>query len=172
MNGSAGTPRVIVGIHTCVSGLGALRRAVIEARLRHAQLVAVRAWNPPTTPGLAATTWRDELEADAALSVERAFADAMGGVPADVDVQMEIIQGQPGPALVWVAERDSDLLVVGTCQRGWPWHLAGSPVTRYCVQHARCSVLVVPPHELGRAGRRTLTRAMRREAERLVDAHQ
>jgi nucleotide-binding universal stress UspA family protein len=163
--------RVIVGIHPCVSGLGALRRAVGEARLRHAQLVAVRAWNPPVSTGPAGATWRDEIEAEAARSIEQAFADAMGGVPSDIDVQQQAIQGPAGQVLVWVAERDSDLLVVGTCQRGWPRHIAGSPITRYCIHHAHCPVLVVPPHELGRAGRRNLTRAMRREAERLADSH-
>jgi nucleotide-binding universal stress UspA family protein len=158
--------RVIVGVHDCVSGLEALRRAVAEARRRGVPLHAVRAWNAPATLGPAVATWRGELANDATETVHRAFADAMGAMPPDVDVQIDVVQGYPGHVLVYLASHDNDLLVIGNCQHGWP---RGSPIVRYCVNHARCPVLVVPPHELARSGGRRLSRAMRREAERLAD---
>ena len=47
-----------------------------------------------------------------------------------------------------------DLLVVGAGRRGSLARVWGGKVTRYCLAHARCPVLAVPPPALAReAGR-------------------
>ncbi len=165
-------PRVVVGVQSCVSGLGALRRAVAESRLRHARLCAVRAWNPGMAFDPAGNLTRaDDHGADYATElVAGAFVDAMGSMPDDIDVEISIVAGYPGQVLVGFADRADDLLIVGTCQHRWPRRVIGSPITRFCLRHAACPVLVVPPHELGRQSRRGLRRAVRREAERLAAA--
>jgi len=70
--------------------------------------------------------------------------DALGAKAEGVQIDQELPHGPPGPTLV---ERSADahLLVVG----GHGYHKAGvlvmSSVTSYCLRHARCPVVVVPP---------------------------
>ncbi|TMS00374.1 hypothetical protein EJK15_02780 [Nonomuraea basaltis] len=68
----------------------------------------------------------------------------MGYVPADVEVSALVACGEPGPALVELAGGENDLLVLG---RGWVGLLRrwrGAVLSRYCVTHGRCPVLIVP----------------------------
>src|SRR5947207_11261543 len=163
--------RVVVGVHDSLAGLCARRQAVTEARRRGAILHAVRAW--PLTPGtrvMAVQPWRSVAVQEATVAVQQAFDDAMGGVPDDVTVHVMVTAGPPGAALVEYADRADDLLVVGAGQRRWLRRLVGSSVARYCVRHAHCPVLAVPPPELAQAGSiSTLARALRREVQQLVD---
>jgi nucleotide-binding universal stress UspA family protein len=167
------TPRVIVGVDESLAGLRALRFAVAEARRRQAMLLAVRTWSTPLAwpPGPVEPVWVGEMAQQAEAEVHRAFATAMVKAPHDVDVRVASVEGAPGPELVRLADRDDDLLVVGSRQRtlfGRMWH--GS-TARYCVSHASCPVLVVPPHAMAKAGsERALSRQLHREAQRLVDA--
>jgi hypothetical protein len=76
-----------------------------------------------------------------------------------------------------VADSDDDLLVVGSGRRGLRSRLVSGRVTRYCLRHAGCPVLAVPPAALGsttglrgwafRHRELTLDRAMR-EWDRLA----
>ncbi len=146
--------RVVVGVSGSVANLAALHRAVDVARDAHAPLVAVAAWVPvggelayrrapcPLLLRLWETAARDRLRA--------AFADAFGGPPVDVGIEMLLVRGPAGPALTTVAGRVGDVLVVGAGQR-LPW-LRG--VTRYCRRHARCPVLTVEPPTMIRELRR------------------
>ncbi|MEV6965769.1 universal stress protein [Hamadaea sp. NPDC051192] len=140
--------RVILGVHDSLSGLRALRRAVGEARIRAAELHAVRAWMP-TAGGYYAPTvriWESELDAAAKAEIRHAFDTAMGGLPRDVDLRLVTVQALPGPALVEYAYRDDDLLVVGVGRPGRLARLAGRGGTsKYCLNRALCPVLMVPP---------------------------
>jgi nucleotide-binding universal stress UspA family protein len=91
---------------------------------------------------------------------------ALGAVPTDVPVQVVAVNGAPGPALVDVAHRDDDMIVVGDAQRRGLRRLRSGRVARHCVRHAVCPVLVVPPPVLARASAADVTR----EAQRLIDA--
>ena len=147
-----GGQRVIVGVTGSVGNLQALRCAAAEARRREAPLVAVHAWVPPggemaerqcSVPELRQVwqeaAWRRLLDA---------FDTALGGLPSDLPVQAVAIRGDPGRVLVATADRGDDLLVVGAGRRGVPWRLLRRRVSRYCLIHAACPVLVVPPSEL------------------------
>ena len=141
--------RVIVGVSGSLGSLHALRRAVAEARLRDAALWAVITWVPkggelanrraPCLPLL--QLWRDE----AARTLCHAWEDALGGIPADLHVRMFALRGTPGQRLVAAADRDGDLLVVGSGSGGPLGRLVNGSVSRYCVKRARCAVLTVPP---------------------------
>jgi nucleotide-binding universal stress UspA family protein len=167
---SQDTTRVVVGVDNTLAGLQALRRAVAEARAREVPLHALRAW----TPGQLGfyPTLADQRQAEAATAsqfVAAAFAETMGGLPRDVPVQTLLVGDSPGPALVRYAYRDGDLLVLGSPRRGrWhPW--SRSRVVRYCLAHAACPVLVVPPPALARDGSdRALLRELRRDLEQLA----
>jgi len=147
-----GGQRVIVGVTGSVGNLQALRCAAAEARRREAPLVAVHAWVPPggemaerqcSVPELR-QVWQDA----AWRRLLGAFDTALGGLPSDLPVQAVAIRGDPGRVLVAAADRRDDLLVVGAGRRGVPWRLLRRRVGHYCLTHAACPVLVVPPSEL------------------------
>ncbi len=147
-----GGRRVIVGVTGSVGNLQALRCAAAEARRRETSLVAVLAWVPPggdvaerrfSVPELR-QVWRD-----AAWSRLRdAFDAALGGLPPDLHVEPVIMRGDAGRVLVAAADRETDLLVVGAGRRGFLWRLSHRRVSRYCLTHAACPVMVVPPRQL------------------------
>jgi len=144
--------RIIVGVHGSLGSLQALRYAAEDARQRNVPLVAVIAWIPPggdlaerrnSSPYLR-KIWRD-------AAWERlwgAFDAGLGGVPADLSVEPLVVRGETGPVLVDTAGQPDDLLVVGTGRRAGLRRMLGRSVSRYCLAHARCPVLAVPPSAL------------------------
>lgn len=148
--------RVIVGISDSVCGLRALRLAVAEARRRDLSLHAVRAWTMQRGAGLPGVPTVD-ARAEWGTVVVRQVFDDIGGVPTDLTVVMATFEGAPGPTLVSYADRDDDLLVVGAPRR----RLRPS-VARYCVAHASCPVIAVPPDRLARQHRQ-VSQSLRRD---------
>ncbi|MFI6565886.1 universal stress protein [Streptomyces sp. NPDC050534] len=162
--------RVIVGVHASPAGLGALRAAVAQAELGGRELLAVRAYRPPLTRDPAVpdpVAWRlahlpdptpsqiwEQMQAareEREIRVVRdAFTRALGGIPRGVRVRPVASTGPPGAVLVATAYREDDLLVVGEpsargLRRGWPWRWFRRSTFRYCLTHATCPVLAVPP---------------------------
>jgi nucleotide-binding universal stress UspA family protein len=159
--------RVIVGIDPSPSGMAALRRAIEEARERGSTLVAVRSWLTQPHMYAVAPDLREIDEADARELVSRCFADTLGGFPDDVSVETVVLPDYPGPALVALANRDDDLLVLGSGRRNRRG--SGSRTVRYCAAWAACPVLVVPPPQLAReVSQRALLRQLRREIDDLT----
>jgi nucleotide-binding universal stress UspA family protein len=160
---------VVVGVDDLPAGLRALRTAVHQARVQYRDLVAVRAFSapsdrdtvrasasagwpmfaPPTEPSADIQRLIAAREHDAVYAIERAFAQAMGGPPDDVTVSATPMLGTPGRALVQAAYHDDDLLVVGAQphRRLRPFRRS---IGRYCLDHANCLVLLVPPNDLAR----------------------
>jgi nucleotide-binding universal stress UspA family protein len=144
--------RVIVGVHGSPGSLQALRYAADEARRRDVPLLAVIAWVPPggdvaerrnASPYLR-RIWREA----AGDRLHGAFEDGLGGIPAGLDVKLYVARGEIGPVLVDAASQPDDLLVVGAGRRGRLGRLLHGSVGRYCLAHARCPVLAVPPSAL------------------------
>jgi nucleotide-binding universal stress UspA family protein len=186
--------RVVVGVDDSLSGLQALRLSAAEARARGRSLHAVRAVGPsppdPARPAAGGAGWpvahpatggagwpvahpasqREALAAKGATVIDRAFTETMGGEPTDLEVRAVVVADLPGPVLVGYACRDEDLLVVGTGRRGFWRRVRGGSVARYCLAHAACPVLLVPPPPLTRAGSpRALLRELRRDLDQLAD---
>jgi nucleotide-binding universal stress UspA family protein len=143
--------RIIVGVHGSLGSLQALRYAADEARQRNVPLVAVTAWVPPggdlaerrhSSPYLR-KIWREA----AWERLWAAFDAGLGGVPDDVQVEPQIARGETGPVLVDIADQRDDLLIIGTGRRSG-FGLLRRSVSRYCLAHARCPVLAVPPSAL------------------------
>lgn len=144
--------RIIVGVHGSLGSLQALRYAADEARQRNVPLVPVTAWVPPggdlaerrhSSPYLR-KIWRE-------AAWERlwdAFDAGLGGVPADLSVEPQVIRGETGPVLVETADQPDDLLIIGTGRRAGLGRALSRSVSRYCLAHARCPVLAVPPSAL------------------------
>jgi nucleotide-binding universal stress UspA family protein len=147
-----GVRRVVVGVHGTVGSLQALRYAADEARQRNVPLVPVIAWVPPggelaerrhSSPYLR-KIWRE----GAWQRLWAAFDDGLGGVPGDLRIEPRVERGESGPVLVDVADQSDDLLVIGTGRRNRLRRLLRTSVGRYCLAHARCPVLAVPPSAL------------------------
>ncbi|HZU56786.1 MAG TPA: universal stress protein [Actinocrinis sp.] len=145
--------RVVVGVHGTPGSLQALRFAVGHARALGVTLMPVIAWEPPggdsagrRYPPFLMDAWADAAE----KRLLTAFDEALGGPPQDLPTLPMVVRGRPGEVLAAMADRDSDLLVVGRARRG-RLHRAyyGSP-PQYCLAHAGCAVIVVPPSRLTR----------------------
>lgn len=149
-----GGQRVIAGVTGSVGNLHALRRAAAEARERGTGLVAVHAWVPPggdfserrcPLPDLR-QVWRDA----AWQRLKDAFDAALGGFPPGLRVEPVVIRGEAGPVLVDIADREDDLLVLGSGRRRAFRPLPRHRVSRYCLARAACPLLIVPPTRLAR----------------------
>ena len=148
---SDGRRRAVVGVSGSLGSLAALHRAVREARRTDAELLAVLAWEPPggelahgrsmLAPPLA------DLRHDAAERLLAALDTAFGDTGPEIPFQGLVVRGAAGRALVETADRPDDLLIIGAGPRG-PLRTLFPSVTRYCVTHATCPVLTVPPSPL------------------------
>ncbi|MFE0173681.1 universal stress protein [Streptomyces sp. NPDC059002] len=150
--GAAEGRRVVVGVSGSLGSLAALHRAADEARRDGAELVAVLAWEPPdgelgrrhTLVASSAPDARREARDRLLAALDAAFGPAGPGVP----WRGLVVRGTPGRALLRVADRDRDLLVVGAGCRGRVRRALFPSVARYCCAHAACAVLAVPPSPL------------------------
>jgi nucleotide-binding universal stress UspA family protein len=144
--------RVVVGVHGSLGSLQALRWAAEEARDRQVVLVAAIAWIPPggdlserTHPSTTLRrVWRDA----ARQRLLDAFDNGFGGLPNDIEVHARVERGETGSVLVEVADQPGDLLVIGTGRRSFISRTLRTSVGRYCLAHAKCPVLAVPPSAL------------------------
>jgi hypothetical protein len=140
---AAGSRRVIAGVSGSLRSLGALRwrgrsprsrgRAGGRARLGSRPWeVAYRRVPCP----LLLKLW----EQAACQRLRDAFDDAFGGVPCGVAVRQLVVRAAPSPALVELADRRDDLLVVGYGGgAGWDMRsTAPSPATASRTPAARC----------------------------------
>jgi nucleotide-binding universal stress UspA family protein len=154
----SGAGRVIVGVSGSPGSLPALRYAENLARREDAQLLAVHVWVPPggelAERRCPSSHLRQAWQEAARQRLREALAAAWGGIPADLSLQLITVRGETGPALVDVADFAGDVLVVGTGQQGRLARIWHGQVSRYCVAHAVCPVVTVPPPALARLGLR------------------
>jgi nucleotide-binding universal stress UspA family protein len=148
----AAVRRVVVGVHGSLGSLQALRYAADESREREVPLVPVIAWVPPggefadrshPSPYLR-KVWREA----AWQRLLAAFETGLGGMPADLRIEPHVERGETGAVLVDVADQPGDLLVIGTGRRSLFGRALRKSVGRYCLAHAKCPVLAVPPSAL------------------------
>ena len=149
-----GADRLIVGTSGSPGSLAALRYAEVLADAYHAVLIPVIAWEPPggdRDERLACSAPLRRACRDLACQQLRdALIAVWGEVPADSLVQPRVERGPPGRVLVSLACRPDDVLVVGAGRHGALARLAFSRASRYCLAHAQCPVLAIPPPELAR----------------------
>ena len=121
----------------------ALQVAQSLARDHGAKLILAAAAPPPPPvsesllpsseyPGLVAAT-RQDLEAAAATII-------------DLPVETHVLGGEPGPAIVAIAnDCNVDLVVMGTHGRSGLNRMVMGSVAEYVLRHARCPVLTMKP---------------------------
>lgn len=153
-------PRVIVGMTSSYGSLAALRVGAAEAGKRGHELMLAHAVQGIVAPN----AWPAERERVRAR-LDTAVRQALGGQPPGLRVTYAVLEYlEPGPGLTRLAGED-DLLVVGarTPHRS-VWWRPGTDT--YCVRHARCPVVVVPPPALLHLVR---TARRRRDLRRSLD---
>ncbi len=69
-------------------------------------------------------------------------------MPADLHVEPHVARGDSGPVLVDIADQPDDLLIIGTGRRAGLARALHRSVSRYCLAHAKCPVLAIPPSAL------------------------
>jgi nucleotide-binding universal stress UspA family protein len=135
---------VVVGVDGSPIGQAALLWAIDEAVARHGRARVVHAWTSPYDWQMEVLSPVDEQTLRSAA--QRRLDDALAAVDTrDVAVDTELIEGDPRQVLVDAAH-DADLLVVGARGHGLVSEVLLGSVSSFCVHHAPCPVVVVPPH--------------------------
>jgi len=151
--------RLIVGTSGSPGSLQALRYAEVLAHTHGAALIPVLAWQPPGGDRDELIPASAELRRTCRELARQQLRDALlavwGEVPGDPRVQPRIERGPAGRVLVSLARCPGDVLVIGAGRRAWLTRVAYCGVSRYCVAHAQCPVLAVPPSALASELRRT-----------------
>jgi nucleotide-binding universal stress UspA family protein len=167
-----GVCRIFAGVSGSPGNVHALRHAAALARHHDALLVPLLAWVPPggnlnerkdPSPQVR-QLWEDQAWQRLWDAIDTAF----GGLPTAITTEPAVLRGKPGKALTVVARQPGDLLVIGAGRRGPLRRLGCCSVSQYCLAHAHCPVLAIPPPALveeagyglrGRAFRRRWTRS-------------
>jgi nucleotide-binding universal stress UspA family protein len=144
--------RIVTGVNGSPCSLRALRYAAEMARFHDASLVPVLAWTPPggelanrRYPCLELTRIWTRAAWD---RLWQAVDLAIGGPPDDLGFWPQIVRGEPGRVLTQVARQPGDVLVIGAGRRGLLRALAAGRVSAYCLSHAACPVIALPPPQL------------------------
>jgi nucleotide-binding universal stress UspA family protein len=153
-----GAHRIIVGTSGSPGSLQALRLAADLARDDDAALIPVLAWLPPggdqadrRQPSIyLRKVWKEAAWQRLWLALDLAW----GGLPTDLRAAPTVLRGEAGQVLVNAAGQTHDLLVVGAGRRGALRRMIGCRVSRYCLAHAHCPVVAVPPADLAQEAHR------------------
>lgn len=132
---------VVVGIDGSAESVDALAWAIDYAEPRGAVVRAVLAWAFPTTYGYVPDHGYPDMETEAEENLRAVVAKVEGGRRGRLE--QIVIDDQPaGPALCELSAT-AELLVVGRRGHGGLRRALLGSVSRYCVNHARCPVVVV-----------------------------
>jgi nucleotide-binding universal stress UspA family protein len=145
---------IVAGVSGSPGSVNALRWAADLARRHDAILVPLLAWAPPggdlaerKNPNRQLRQlWKD----DAWQRLHEAIGTGFGGFPHGVRTWPLVLRGPAGPVLVNAAKAAGDLLVIGAGRRGMALWPASGRVSRYCLHHAHCPVVAIPPPALAR----------------------
>lgn len=144
--------RLIVGTSGSPGSLQALRYADGLAYTHGAALIPVLAWQPPGGDRDELIPASAELRRTCRELARQQLRDALlaiwGEIPGNPWVQPCIERGPAGRVLVSLARCPGDVLVIGAGRRTRLTRVALSGVSRYCLAHAQCPVLAVPPPAL------------------------
>jgi nucleotide-binding universal stress UspA family protein len=136
--------QIIVGVHHSAASLAALRWAAAEARLRHATLHVVHAWEPAVRRASYAILGDSTVSGQERLRAQSVLAAVMRGaygIEIPHGVSAELAEGTAERVLVQRSQGAS-LLVLGAADP----HLAGrpaGPVIRACMRSARCPLVII-----------------------------
>jgi nucleotide-binding universal stress UspA family protein len=150
---AARTASVVVGVDHSAGARAALVFAVEEARLRHATLRVVHAWQYASigalgmevAGGAMLAAELDELRTRAEAALDATIREAIPDPPG-IEIERRVVEG-PAAAVLVAESHGADLLVVGSRGLGGFRGLLLGSVGQQCAHHAGCPVAIVPHAE-------------------------
>jgi nucleotide-binding universal stress UspA family protein len=134
---------IVVGVDGSPASEAALEWGARQAKLTGAPLRAVMVWHVPMAGyGMAMPApIKADIAHDAQVALDDVVAEVLGEAQ-PVGVTKAVIQGHPASELVKAAT-GAELLVVGSRGHGAVAGTLLGSVSRHCVTHAACPVVVV-----------------------------
>jgi nucleotide-binding universal stress UspA family protein len=141
--------RIVVGVDDSSNARRALGWALEEAALLGVELDVVHVYSLPVilmpAPVAAPTIDPDDYKWAATDLLQRLTSEAVAvAARRPPAIQQIAVDGQPARTLV-TCSKPGDRLVVGSRGRGAVSSVLLGSVSHYCVHHAQCPVVVVPP---------------------------
>jgi nucleotide-binding universal stress UspA family protein len=138
------TQQIVVGFDDSPMSAAALQWAAEQSRLSGQPILAVHTWERPSAEAYGGG-WElpDVTGGNVRENAQSWVAAAIGERPAEVSVDLEIVEGPAGPVLVGLAA-EAALLVIGTREHVGLRRLVNGSVSHYCLSHASCPVVAVP----------------------------
>ena len=137
--------RIVVGVKRSAASLAALRWAAAEARLRHATLHVVHAWEPAIRRASYAILGDSPAGGQERLRARDNLAAIMlaaFGTDMPAGITAEITEGMAERVLA-DRSRDADLLVLGAAADAGMTGRPAGPVIRACMRSARCPLVII-----------------------------
>jgi nucleotide-binding universal stress UspA family protein len=136
---------IVVGLDLSPSGRAALEWAAEQARATGQSLRAVSVINLRPDYSMALGGVSVPVEPSQVEAAQReAVAEAFDSVRPGLGWRLEYFAGEPGPILV-AESIGASLLVVGTKEHVGLSRLISGSVSHYCLSHAHCPIVAVPP---------------------------
>lgn len=140
---------IVVGVDFSEGAKAALRFGLAEARLRHATLRVVHAWQFDYIGVSGLEGFYTAIEPDL-REVRQGAEAALDAILAEtvpdeheVDVSAVVVEGAAAAVLV-AQSQDAELLVVGSRGHGGFTGLLLGSVSQQCANHAACPVVIIP----------------------------
>ena len=137
---------VVVGVDGSESSMAALRVAVEEAKTRGAKLRIVVAWHIPLAVYTDGLPPPEDITSDMQGAAQEIAEQAEAAVPAGVEYEAKLCEGQAADVLV-EESAGAEVLVVGSRGLGGFARLVLGSVSQHVSHHAKCPVVIVPPDE-------------------------
>jgi nucleotide-binding universal stress UspA family protein len=137
--------RIVVGVKRSATSLAALRWAAAEARLRHATLHVVHAWEPAARRASYAILGDNPVGGQERLRAKDNLAAIMRaafGTEVPAGITAEIAEGMAERVLAQ-RSRDAGLLVLGATADAEMTGRPAGPVIRACMRSARCPLVII-----------------------------
>jgi nucleotide-binding universal stress UspA family protein len=149
---------IVVGIDGSEPSRRALQWAAQQAHRTGAPLRILHTWRLPIADDVAGgRRYRGLTATDARAHATRWVAEALGEHGMSAHCQLDVREGPAGRVLVELS-RAAQLLVIGTREHVGLRRIATGSVSHYCLAHAACPVVAVPPAAEGDGGNQTQDR--------------
>lgn len=132
---------IVVGVDGSASSKQALAWALRYAGTTGLPVTAILAWEIPANYGTAAMVLPAVEFANGAKRELKHVVDEVTAAFPQVHVDLRVVEGHPAKILLKEAEH-AQLLVVGSRGHGGFVRTILGSVSQYCVNHAKCPVLV------------------------------
>ncbi len=137
------TGLIVVGVDGSEISTDALRWARRQRELSGGRLLVIAAWYPPISYSASVVTPDVDLEGGTQAILADVLTEVFGSAR-PTNIESRVVYGNPAQVLLDAAN-GADLLVVGSRGHGGLTGMLLGSVSKYCVTHAKCPVIVFRP---------------------------